>query len=501
MSFRATVKNSALQNPEKPFLRCQGKQYSYADALEIKNQISDQLGRFDHIAIISNSGAASYLSIFAAVLLDATFIHINMDWHSDRISDVLQQATPDIVICHDTEALKHADSFKALGYAKHEYNGPAGGFFDSLTTYKKQENAKDHLAEYKSEKGVEDLIYVMFTSGSTGRPKGVPVDVKSAEHYAKSMIGTFGIEPFERWLQPADLHFDLSMLTVLTAWATCGEIIAIPAQQSPFGPRFVRKFNIDNWTSVPSVIARSNSLGLLGENVMPSLKRSFFCGEALPTDIARIWAKATPEAQLYNLYGPTEATVSLTWYKFDKDRDQEAIVLIGEAMMGSQSRLAEDGEIELGGPQVFHGYLGNPHEISGYLETDSDGTRWYKTGDIGRMTAEGVLQFKGRKDWQVKIKGHRVEIEGIEAAIRKISQSSITAVVPTDEVSENSFNKLCAFTEMGVDTAQLKSELKKMLPDYMIPHSVIKIKEFPKNANGKVDRNALVALAEKGKMP
>ena len=497
MPFRKTVETIARENPEKPFLWHQGKKFSYADALAIKDEFSELLGGFDHVAIISNSGDVSYLAIFASVLSDATFMHLNIEWHANRVSDVLQQATPDVVICHDDWAAQNADMIENLGYDKVTGAKSASGFFEPLAVYKKQQGRADRLAEYKLEKNVDDLIYVMFTSGSTGRPKGVPIDVKSAGHYAKSMVDTFGVGYFESWLQPADLHFDLSMLTVLSAWLTCGEIIAIPSGQSPFGPRFVKKFAIDNWTSVPSVIARSNALGMLGENVMPSLKRSFFCGEALPADIATSWADASPDAHVYNLYGPTEATVSLTWHKFDKTKDLDAVVAIGEALPGSGVRLAHDGEIELGGPQVFHGYLGNPQEIATYLNIDSDGTRWYKTGDIGEISEQGVLQFKGRKDWQVKLKGYRVEIEGIEAAIRKATNSSLAAVVPIEEVSENSFNKLCAFVEQGVDIKQLKAELLKALPDYMIPELIVSIADFPKNANGKIDRNTLVSLAEK----
>ena len=424
-------------------------------------------------------------------------MHLNIEWSQHRLADVLGQATPDLVVCHREWAADNAGAIKNLGYDVVPINDPNDVFFCRLTVFKKRDRQTDNLAEYKSQKGVDDLLYVMFTSGSTGRPKGVPVDAISAEHYANSMVRTFGVGNFESWLQPADLHFDLSMLTVLMAWTTSGYIVAIPAVQSPFGLRFVRKLEIDNWTSVPSVIARSSALGMLKKNSMPSLKRSFFCGEALPADIAKIWAEVSPDAELYNLYGPTEATVSLTWHRFDKTVDQEPVVPIGKALPGSKMRLAKDGEIELGGPQVFHGYLGNPQEIETYLEVEEDGTRWYKTGDIGHMCDAGVMHFKGRKDWQVKVRGYRVEVEGVEAAIRKITDSSLVVVVPVDEVSKSSFDRLCAFVEPGVDTQNLKSELGQILPDYMVPSLLLELADFPKNANGKIDRNALVSLAEK----
>ena len=498
MSFRKSVEFAAEQNPDKPFLWCHGKSYTYGEALKIKDNFSESFGRFDHIAIVSNSGDISYLSIFAAVVLKATYMHLNIDWGPNRLADVLGQATPDLVVCHREWAIDHTDAFRILGYEVVPAYDPTDAFFSRLTVFRKRDKQNDCLADYKLKKGVEDILYVMFTSGSTGLPKGVPIDVTSAALYAQSMVETYSIDQYEQWMQPVDLHFDVSMMTVLPAWITSGHIIAIPSKQSPFGPRFVKKFpTAANWTSVPSVIARSNALGMLKENVMPGLKRSFFCGEALPSDMAATWAAAAPRSSVYNLYGPTEATIALSWYKFDKTVDQEPVVPIGKALPGSKMRLAKDGEIELGGPQVFHGYLGNPQKIETYLEVEEDGTRWYKTGDIGHMSDAGVMHFKGRKDWQVKVRGYRVEVEGVEAAIRKITDSSLVAVVPVDEVSKSSFDRLCAFVEPGVDTKNLKSELGQILPDYMVPSLILELADFPKNANGKIDRNTLVSFAEK----
>lgn len=496
MSFRTTVATRARQYADKPFLRHQRTAYTYGDALDIAAEFSDKLGTFRHIAIISNSGDISYLAIFSAVISGATFMHLNVDWHNQRISDVLHKATPDVILCHDEWLEKHAEMIIAQGYKAAPK--PAGeiGFFAALTVYIKSGETPDMISAYKQNKQVDDLLYIMFTSGSTGSPKGVPISAASAAHYASSMIETFSITLHERWLQPADLHFDLSMLTVLTAWATSGEIIAIPAAQSPFGPRFVRSFKIHNWTSVPSVIARSSALGLLGKDTMPNLKRSFFCGEALPSDLATEWAEVAPQAALYNLYGPTEATVSLTWHKFDRNQTHPPVVDIGRPMAGSLLRLADDGEIELGGPQVFHGYLGSTQDISTYLTIDADNTRWYKTGDIGALSAQNVLQFKGRKDWQVKVRGNRVEIEGIEAAIRKATSTKLAVVTPLNEVAQSSYDSLCAFVEKDIDTVALKAELAKTLPEYMVPQHIITLADFPKNSNGKIDRNALVDIAK-----
>lgn len=498
MSFRSAVETSTQANTDQPFLTSGRHRYSYGEALAITDRFAALTGGFDHMAVISNSGDISYLSVFSAVLLGATFMHLNIDWHENRLADVLAQATPDIVVCHSDWAEAHAQMLGEAGYAKLDIPAGEGGIMERMAIYRKGPAQPDHLSAYKAKKKVDDLLYVMFTSGSTGQPKGVPVSTASANCYARAMIEACGIGPRERWLQPVDLHFDVSMMTVLSAWLTGGHIIAIPSKQSPFGPRFVKKFApVENWTSVPSVIARASALGMLGAGSMPGLKRSFFCGEALPSDMAAQWQAAAPDATIYNLYGPTEATIALTWHRFNSAKDsQRAITPIGIALRGSKARLAEDGEIELGGPQVFHGYLGNPKPIKTYLETDADGTRWYKTGDIGEMDADGTLHFKGRKDWQVKLRGYRVEIEEVEAVIRKRAESALVAVVPAGAVSGNSYERLCAFIGTEVDAALLKAALHEALPDYMVPSDFVALADFPRNANGKIDRNALVALAE-----
>lgn len=199
------------------------------------------------------------------------------------------------------------------------------------------------------------------------------------------------------------------------------------------------------------------------------MKRSFFCGEALPTDLAQFWADAAPNSEVHNLYGPTEVTIAATWHSFAKEDEIETIVPIGRPFPDTIVRLGDADEIELGGPQVFHGYLGAPETAADYLTTDENGTRWYKTGDLGQYSKENTLHFKGRKDWQVKIRGHRVEIEGIEAVIRNLTDTSLAAVVPLNGISENSYETLVAFVETSVSVSQLKSELSKRLPDYMVP--------------------------------
>ncbi len=496
MSLRQTLKTAAHDHAENPFLTSGPQSYSYGDALKIKDQIAALTGDFDHMAIISNSGDISYLSIFAAMLLDAAFMHLNIDWHENRLADVLGQAAPDIVICHRDWAEAHAQMLARAGYAPLAL--PDDALMNRLAIFRKNPGQPNPLADYMAEKSIDDLLYVMFTSGSTGQPKGVPITAASAESYARAMIEACGIGPRERWMQPVDLHFDVSMMTVLPAWMTGGHIIAIPSKQSPFGPRFVKKHApVENWTSVPSVIARASALGMLKPGAMPALTRSFFCGEALPADMAALWQAAAPDTVIYNMYGPTEATIALTWHRFDPETDsQHTITPIGTALPGSQVRLAADGEIELGGPQVFHGYLGAPKPIDTYLTTDPDGTRWYKTGDLGEADPDGRLHFKGRKDWQVKLRGYRVEIEEVESVIRKHLGSALVAVVPVGAVSGTSYDRLCAFVPPKTDPAALKSALAEALPDYMVPSDFVELGDFPRNPNGKIDRNALMAIAE-----
>ena len=248
---------------------------------------------------------------------------------------------------------------------------------------------------------------------------------------------------------------------------------------------------------MPSAIGRAISLGLAKPGALPSLRRSFFCGEALPGDTAAQWALAAPGGPVINTYGPTENTVAFTWHVFDPARDTGAVVPIGVGLPGCTVELVDE-EIVHSGPQVFGGYLDDASENAAKLSTGPDGARRFRTGDRAERDADGTLHFRGRFDWQVKVRGHRVEVDEVEGALRAETGKGLAAVVPVDEEMPGTYRTLHAFIERGSAGEGLRARLSQRLPPYMVPHAVTELADFPLNSSGKIDRLLLRRMAEGG---
>lgn len=494
MSIREKLKYIAGQNRESHMLWCKGRFYTFGDALKFNNSFGKYVDTQATVLLISEKSPQAYFTIFATILVGATYIPANKKWNLTRITSIFEQVLPEFILCDPDWAETNQNW---LFDNEFENTGFESSTAEEICLFRRSSPAPCKLINYRHEKNVEDLLYVMFTSGSTGAPKGVPVSRPNVDHYIQAMQAVFEFGPAERWIQSVELNFDLSVHDMLLAWVSGGCLISIPADQSPMGPRFVKKLKVQNWLSVPSSAARALSLGLLKENSMPSLKRSFFCGEALPKEVAQAWAKAAPNAPVFNIYGPTEATIAFSWHKFNPEQDHAAIVQIGKPLPGLAMRLSKDTEIELGGPQVFAGYLGGSPNNTASPVFESDGMNWYRTGDYGATGPAGEFTFKGRLDWQVKIRGNRIETGEIEQAIRKATACGLVSVVPVQKNAPGSYEDLFAFIDTYVDEKKLKSELGNHLPPYMIPKFISQLETFPYNSNGKLDRNLLIEIAEK----
>jgi acyl-coenzyme A synthetase/AMP-(fatty) acid ligase len=249
---------------------------------------------------------------------------------------------------------------------------------------------------------------------------------------------------------------------------------------------------------VPSVINYLKPY--FGEINLPKMRYSLFCGEALYHETLCGWAKCVPYAKIENLYGPTEATVFCLRYEWQRGESQhpqgKGIVPIGRPMEGMdafklyENSLDEEGELCLSGEQVTPGYWNNPSKTTEAFGTTKDGKKYYRTGDLCKIDQAGDFLYLGRIDNQVKIDGHRVELEEIEFHTRLFcGDKQVIAAVNTSEAGSHF---ILLFIESETDLGEgLREHLKKHLPGYMIPKEIITVSLFPLNSNGKTDRKAL----------
>ena len=357
----------------------------------------------------------------------------------------------------------------------------------------------------------DDLAYVIYTSGSTGKPKGVMVEHRAVVNRLHWMQCAYPIVPDDVLLQKTPYYFDVSVWELFW-WAICGAKLCF---LRPGGEKIpmvlldtIRRQRVSVLHFVPSMLNVFLEY-LDGRDTktfagLASLRRVFASGEALmPAHVRKFndLLGSTTTARLTNLYGPTEATVDVTWFDCPRSNDFERIP-IGKPIHntrlhvikdGRAAAIGETGELCLAGVGLARGYLNNP-ALTGEKFTDNPlapGERIYRTGDVARWLPDGNIEYLGREDHQVKIRGLRIELGEIENTIREFPGVA-DCVVVVKRYSESVILIVAYLVERApLDLTLLKIHLRERLPDYMVPSHFERIAEIPLTATGKADRNAL----------
>ncbi|WP_316224622.1 MULTISPECIES: amino acid adenylation domain-containing protein [unclassified Bradyrhizobium] len=357
-----------------------------------------------------------------------------------------------------------------------------------------------------------DLAYILFTSGSTGAPKGVPISHANAAAFLNVNLARYAIKPEDVLSQTFEQSFDLSVFDIFMAWSAGASFYSFTPTELLSPLAVVQSRRITVWFSVPSAIAMQLRLGSLLPGSLPSLRLSLFCGEPLARAHAEAWQAAAPASVLENLYGPTELTIACAVHRWDRDSSPalcaSGLVPIGRLyeplswqIVGPEFQTVakgEVGELCVAGPQTFAGYWRNPDATAAafFETTDSDGksVRFYRTGDLVREHAGGELLFVGRRDHQIKLAGHRIELAEIEAALRaqpNVVEAAALAWPPNAAVVEKI---IAAASGDGLDGETLRQQLRGVLPAYMVPARIDIIESMPRTSSGKLDKRGVSEL-------
>ncbi len=353
----------------------------------------------------------------------------------------------------------------------------------------------------------DDVAYLLFTSGSTGVPKGVMVTHRNVCGLMRTMVDRYGVTERDRISQTHELTFDVSVWDIFVAWLA-GACLCCPSQKELIHPgRFIRGERITIWFSVPSTAVFMRRLGMLKPAAYPGLRHSLFAGEPLPVEVAEAWRRAAPNSTVENLYGPTELTIVCLGYRWEGEASRafaEAdVVPVGEELPGMRTLVAdaelrpvapgETGELLMTGPQVTPGYWKDPERTAqSYVVPPGEREVFYRTGDRVRRPLPGrPMTYLGRLDHQIKVRGVRVELGEVEAAVREAT--GVDAVVAVGwPVSATGADGIVAFVgDTGVDVAAVRARLAARLPVHMIPRRFELLDGLPLNASGKFDRRRL----------
>ncbi len=351
-----------------------------------------------------------------------------------------------------------------------------------------------------------NLAYVLYTSGSTGEPKGVAVEHRQLASYVAAVLERLDLPEGSSFATVTTFAADLGHTSVFGALASGGTLHVVPRELSADPARLASRFAaypVDVLKIVPSHLAALLAAAPRPERVLPR-RRLVVGGEAATWELIGRVRELAPGCRILNHYGPTETTVGVLTAVLENRAGERPP--LGRPLRGNVVRLLDaglepvpvgvPGEVWIGGAQVARGYLGQPDRTAERFLPDpygEPGARLYRTGDLARRLPSGDLEFLGRADDQLKVRGHRVEPGEVAAVLVRHPAVSEATVLPVERAGEVRL-AACVVPKPGVDVparGELRSWLATRLPEPMIPSEIVLLDALPLTPNGKIDRWAL----------
>ncbi|MCL2534854.1 MAG: amino acid adenylation domain-containing protein, partial [Nocardiaceae bacterium] len=457
--------------------------------------ISEGIGPESMVAVAVARSVEQLVAVHAVLAAGAGYVPVDPDQPIERTRHILDTADPDLVLSTSGDRAALPTGVRVVDLDEVGVSGYADGPIAD--------------AERVSPLRLDNPAYAIFTSGSTGRPKGVAVSHRSVVNQLRWMQGEYGLGPADRVLVKTAFTFDASVWELF--WPLqVGASVVVAARDAHRDPaemaRMIGEHSVSVVQFVPSVL--DATVDHLDRERAASLRRVFCGGEALTSaTVERL--RRVSSASVHNLYGPTETTVQATRYNLAAQDETLGAVPIGAPVWNTRAHVLDarlrpvpvgvPGELYLAGVQVARGYVGRGDLTAERFVASpfgDAGERMYRTGDLVRWNARaseatgdvtvGELEYIGRTDFQVKLRGLRIELGEIEAALQAVPEIAQSAVLVKHE-------QLVAYTVAAgsVDLDAVKAALATTLPSYMVPSTFVVLDEFPLNASGKLDRNAL----------
>lgn len=456
------------------------------------------------VPVLMEKSAVTLAAMFGTVYAGCFYVPVNPDNPGDRLKKIFQTLEAETVIADENgKRLLENAGLLADGKLK-----PV--LAEDLL---QSEVDPELLAKIRMKRRRTDPLYGLFTSGSTGNPKAVIVSHGAVLQFIGHFTECFHITEQDVLGNQAPFDFDVSVKDIYSAVMTGAELALIPKQYFSTPPRLLddlceRRVTTLIWAV--SALTLVSSLKGLAYRVPEQVNKVMFSGEAMPPKQLRLWQDALPDAEFVNLYGPTEITCNCTFYRVKRQYGDKEKIPAGRAFPGRVVFLLDEegrkiaapgqqGEICVAGESLAEGYYRNPEQTAQrfilYPVNGKEKTRIYKTGDMGCFDEDGELVFAGRKDFQIKHMGHRIELEEIESAMNSVENIQRSCCIFDQER-----NRIVGFYMGDAESSEVRRTLKKKLPLYMVPPRLVQMSVMPLNKNGKTDRDYLKKIAaEKGR--
>ncbi|MDR1549708.1 MAG: amino acid adenylation domain-containing protein [Hungatella sp.] len=498
------LEHSAGIYPEKIAAQDLKKSCSYKELLLNAKRIGSFLSGFESpgspVVVFMDKSAEALTSFMGIVYAGCFYVLISPAQPAARIRQILHVLnTGSIITMEDTGILAEGVDF-------------SGNLFDYHEIVK-SEIKEENLKLIRSLSLDIDPLYCNFTSGSTGVPKGVLVSHRSVIDFMEYFPSMFGITGEDIIGNQAPFDFDVSVKDIYSTLKVGATMVIIPKKLFSI-PTELLDFLCER--QVTTLIWAVSALCLITQlkgftyKVPSRINKVLFSGEAMPVKHLTIWQKYLPDARYVNLYGPTEITCNCTYYPVDRIFEAHETLPIGKAfpnekvfLLDQDDKLVTEkdriGELCVSGTALALGYYNNPEQTKRAFVQNPLNTHCletiYRTGDLAFYHENGELCFAGRKDFQIKHMGHRIELEEIETVINSYPLIQRACCVFDEEK-----NRVIAFYVGDMEGREISVGLRESLPIYMIPSAFYSLPELPVTANGKMDRKKLLELC-KGKRP
>ncbi len=493
-------------NPDKCVLvddqRSMTFEVLHSDSNRIANCLLENgVKRQDRVLICMSRSSLVVDAIIGILKADAIYVPIDGKSPLERILKIAEDCQPTAIVCDGPlakviEGAKHRltsvcqylvlehVSCAAEGTTVLRVNGEVGSHYDSkVPTYQNID---------------ADAAYILYTSGSTGSPKGVIVSHLNVISYIEWAVEYFKLSSEDRILCTAPFQFDMSTFDIFTVLKVGATLCIVPDSYLLFPNKLldmIEKEGITLWKGVSSLLAYLSTTGCLKRGSVPSLQKVLFGGEVLPTKHLINWMNTFPSKQFYNVYGPTEATGISSCYPVENaPATIDETIPIGKAcsnteilILAEENRLAsvgETGELCIRGSGLSLGYWNDDEKtarafiLNPFSRSHCD--RLYRTGDLGCSREDGNIEYLGRKDFQVKSMGYRIEIFEIEKTILSLGNIDRVSVMLCHS-SKAEIPELVAFIESSkpIDIDMTLKDLSRVLPHYMVPRQIIPLLKSP----------------------
>jgi len=513
-TLSALVAEQAAKTPDAPALADAHHELTYRQMREQVVALANQLRARgvkpgDSVAVALPRSVFLTLALHAIVEAGAAWLPLDTGYPDDRLQMMLEDAKPSLLITTDDQ--------------RPRFNHPA--LFSYNTLLPAESSAPLNLS------APEQTAYIIFTSGSTGRPKGVMVGQTAIVNRLLWMQNHYPLTAADVVAQKTPCSFDVSVWEFWWPFIAGAKLVmAEPeAHRDPLAMQdFFAKYGVTTTHFVPSMLAAFVA-SLTPENAAccASLKQVFCSGEALPTALCREWEQLT-HAPLHNLYGPTEAAVDVSWYPAfgpELAAIEGNSVPIGFPVWNTGLRILDAmmrpvpfgvaGDLYLTGIQLAQGYLGRPDLTASRFIADPyvPGERMYRTGDVARWLDNGAVEYLGRSDDQLKIRGQRIELGEIDRAMLTLPDVAqavthacvINQAADTGGDARQLVGYVVSESGLPLDRDALLTALKTQLPPHMVPVVLLQLSALPLSANGKLDRKALplpeLTMKTRGRAP